>query len=260
LPLWARPRNALRFPRPRAALPPRPVLPAPREVSARPALGGHGVRVALWQGRWPLPWQRRWWFGFCRSAPLRAGKGNALRFPRPRAERCHQDPCHPHQQRSAPDPAGEKRPPGAGRALAGGFGPRLAKDQGGAVAGAMAPANAAGLVVRSVVFRPVPGGTPKRTAVPPPARGAAAKTRAARTKRGQRPPVAGVQGGRARAAGFLAPGGPGSAWRCGRGDGPCQDAQGRAGGRVSRFSVRQPLRGACFSTLVKALSMAEHGV
>ena len=126
-----------------------------------------------------------------------------------RAERCHQDPCHPHQQRSAPDPAGEKRPPGAGRALAGGFGPRLAKDQRGAMAGAMAPANAAGLVVRTMVFRPAPGGTPKRTVVPPPARGAAAKTRAARTKRGQRPPVADVQAGRARAEGFLAPGSPG---------------------------------------------------
>ena len=34
-PFRAGPRNALRFPRPRAALPPRPVLPAPREVSAR---------------------------------------------------------------------------------------------------------------------------------------------------------------------------------------------------------------------------------
>jgi hypothetical protein len=33
------------------------------------------------------------------------------------------DPCNPHRQRPAPDPAGEKRPPGAGRALAGGFGP-----------------------------------------------------------------------------------------------------------------------------------------
>ncbi len=32
-----------------------------------------------------------------------------------RAERCPQDPCHPHQQRPAPGPAG--------RALAGGFGP-----------------------------------------------------------------------------------------------------------------------------------------
>ncbi|MCA3470147.1 MAG: hypothetical protein IOC89_04845, partial [Rhodobacter sp.] len=39
-----------------------------------------------------------------------------------------------------PDPAGAKRPPVAGRALAGGYGPRLVKDQRGAAAGAMAPA------------------------------------------------------------------------------------------------------------------------
>jgi hypothetical protein len=38
------------------------------------------------------------------------------------ARRCHEDRLHPHQQRPAPDPAGGKRPPGAGRALAGGFG------------------------------------------------------------------------------------------------------------------------------------------
>jgi hypothetical protein len=41
---------------------------------------------------------------------------------------------------------------------------------------------------------------------------------------------------------------------------PARMSKGRAGGRVSLFSVRQPLRGARFSTLVKALSMAEHGV
>ncbi|MFN7269721.1 MAG: hypothetical protein ACK5UA_12160 [Cereibacter sp.] len=35
---------------------------------------------------------------------------------------------------------GRQRPPGAGRALAGGFGPRLVRDQRGTVAGAMAPA------------------------------------------------------------------------------------------------------------------------
>ncbi|MFN7596675.1 MAG: hypothetical protein ACK5PT_08000 [Cereibacter sp.] len=45
--------------------------------------------------------------------------------------------------RPAPDPAGGKRPPWAGRVLAGGFGPRPVKDQRDAVAGAMAPANEA---------------------------------------------------------------------------------------------------------------------
>ena len=53
-------------------------------------------------------------------------------------------------QRPAPDPAGEKRPPRAGRALAGGFGPRLTKDQRGAVAGAMAPASEAVTVLSLV--------------------------------------------------------------------------------------------------------------
>jgi hypothetical protein len=87
--------------------------------------------------------------------------------------------------------------------------PRRAWGQGGAVAGAMAPAMATALVVRILSFRPAPGGKRKRTAFSPPARNAATKTRAACTKRGQRPPVADVQAGRARAEGFLAPGGPG---------------------------------------------------
>ena len=87
--------------------------------------------------------------------------------------------------------------------------PRRAWGQGGAVAGAMALAMATALVVRILSFRLGPGGTPKRTAFPPPLRDAAAKTHAARTKSGRCPPVAGVQAGRARAEGFLAPGGPG---------------------------------------------------
>ncbi len=56
------------------------------------------------------------------------------------AGRCPVDRQVQEQRRPAPDPAGEKRPLGAGRALAGGFGPRLGKGQRGAVAGAMAPA------------------------------------------------------------------------------------------------------------------------
>jgi hypothetical protein len=74
--------------------------------------------------------------------PHRAGTGNAPRFPA-RARRCPVDRQVREHGRPAPDPAGEKRPPGAGRALAGGFGPRLAWGQPGAVAGAMAPANEA---------------------------------------------------------------------------------------------------------------------
>jgi hypothetical protein len=73
---------------------------------------------------------------------VRAGTGNAPRFPA-RAERCPTDRQVGEQRRPAPDPAGAKRPPGAGRALAGGCGPRPVKDQRGAVAGAIAPAIAA---------------------------------------------------------------------------------------------------------------------
>ena len=55
-----------------------------------------------------------------------------------------------NNNRPASGPAGAKRPPGAGRALAGGFGPRLEKGQRGAVAGAMAPAIEAVTVLSSV--------------------------------------------------------------------------------------------------------------
>ncbi len=50
--------------------------------------------------------------------------GNATRVSPARAGHCPVDRQFREIQRPAPDPAGEKRPPGAGRALAGGFGPR----------------------------------------------------------------------------------------------------------------------------------------
>ena len=75
-----------------------------------------------------------------------------------------------------------------------------------------------------------------RHAFPPPARDAFTRTGATRTNRGKRPP-----GGA----------GLGSAWRCGRGNGPYQDAEGRADGKVSRFPVRQPMRGALFQHPVR---------
>jgi hypothetical protein len=73
----------MRFPRLRATLPPGPVPPTPTAASARPggreapAMGGSGAcrrlwapggprnSVVLWQGRWPLPWQRRTCFRRC---------------------------------------------------------------------------------------------------------------------------------------------------------------------------------------------------
>ena len=79
----------------------------------------------------------------------------------------------------------------------------------------------------------------RRPAFPPPLRDAATRTGATRTNTGQRPPGA----GRALAGGFGPPAGVGSAWRCGRGDGPGQGAQSaHAGARGSLFPVGQPMR------------------
>jgi hypothetical protein len=81
--------NALRFPRPRGTVPQRPVQPAPTEASARRGRGG----------RWPgalgprLAWGRRGAVAGAMASAMaavkvlslvRAGPGNALRFPRPR--------------------------------------------------------------------------------------------------------------------------------------------------------------------------------
>ena len=83
----------------------------------------------------------------CRETRPDPGKGIAppggnrkrMRFPA-RAGRFPADRQVQAHGRPAPDPAGGKHPPGAGRALAGGFGPRRARDQRSAVAGAVAPA------------------------------------------------------------------------------------------------------------------------
>ena len=118
-----------RFPHPRATVPCSPVGPGRAEASARRGGAGTGrglwppgwtrISAALWQGRWPLP--ERPAIPKCAGTPLRAGKRDP-RFPA-RAARCQPDRQVREERRPAPDPAGEKRPPGAGRALAGGFGP-----------------------------------------------------------------------------------------------------------------------------------------
>jgi hypothetical protein len=239
-----------------------------------------------------------------------------------RAERCHQDPCRPHQQRPAPDPAGGKRPPWAGRALAGGFGPpagqgsaqrcgrgdgpchgsgerafvgaggtgkrtafprprgtvpcrsagpgttrgqrptrrarsarrgrggrwpgalgpRLAWDQRSAVAGAMAPAMAA------TQFRPKSGREQKTHCVSPARAARFPVDRQVQAHRKPAPDPAGEKrppgAGRALAGGFGPPAGQGSAWRCGRGDGPCHGSGERAfvgaGGMRKRTAFPRP--------------------
>jgi len=167
-----------------------------------------------------------------RGLPLCAGSGNATRVSPARAARCRCDRQVRETQRPAPDPAGGKRPPRAGRALAGGFGPRRDKDRPCAVAKAMAFANQA-----AKVQSPVRAGPGNATRVSP------ARARRClvdrQVREGQRPapdPAGGKRppwAGRALAGGFgprpvLIP-----AWRCGRGDGPCQR---------DRASRRTPLR------------------
>ena len=165
------------FPRPRATLPCRPAGPGTtkgqrpirRARSARRgrvgrwpgalAPGWSGISVALWQGRWPLPLQR------CSPASTPGGSGNATRVSPPARDGALQTGRSRHPDRPAPDPAGAKRPPWAGRALAGGFGPRLAKGQRSAVAGAMAPA-----IGTVKVLAPLRADQDTRPAFPPPAR------------------------------------------------------------------------------------------
>ncbi len=149
-----------------------------------------------------------------------AGPGGTRKrtaFPRP----CGTVPRRP----AGPGTTRGQRPPVAGRALAGAFGPRRARDQRGAVAGAMAPAMTAGLAVRTLIFRPQ-SGREQETHCVSPARARRChqdprnphQQRPAPDPAGEkRPPWA----GRALAGGFGPPARQGSAWRCGRGDGPC---------------------------------------
>ena len=157
-------------------------------------------------------------------SPVRAEAGNAPRFPA-RARRCPVNLRVREQQRPAPDPAGAKRPPGAGRALAGGFGPRLAWRQRGDVAGAMAPANKTALEVpRCDLLPPLRAGSgnaprfPRPCTTPTTGPFHQAQPRPAPGPAGvKRPPRGGTGAGR----GLWPPAGLASAWRCGRGDGPC---------------------------------------
>jgi hypothetical protein len=81
----------------------------PHHKRQAPAGGGAGAgQGSAWRcGRGDGPCHRSGVGGWDSDLPppVRAGSGNACVSPA-RAERCHQDPCHPHQQRPAPDPAG----------------------------------------------------------------------------------------------------------------------------------------------------------
>jgi len=160
LPVRAGTGNATRFPRPRATLPCRSVGPGTTK-GQRPTRRGRCARrgrVGRWLGAL-APGRSRCQRGALAGAmapaiaavtalsSVRADQETRPAFPRPRAT----VPCRPADPGTTPGqrptrragsarPGRVGRPPGAGRALAGGFGPRLAKDQRGAVAGAMAPA------------------------------------------------------------------------------------------------------------------------
>lgn len=59
-----------------------------------------------------------------RRLAVPGGPGNALRSPARSGIPAPEEPVTQAQRRPAPGPAGTKRPPSAGRALVGGFGPR----------------------------------------------------------------------------------------------------------------------------------------
>jgi len=190
-------------------------LCCPQYGRPAPAMGGSGAvgfgppagpdpGAALWQG------QCFRLFGRDRETQ-RVSTARARRSPVDREVR--------EQRRPAPDPAGEKRPPGAGRALAGGCGPRLVKGPCGAAAGAMAPAKGAVKVPSPV--RAGPGNAPRfpRPLGPVPRRPAGPGDTEASARPGGREAPAG--GGAGAGRGLWPPAGQGSAGRCGRGDGPC---------------------------------------
>ena len=154
------------------------------------------------------------------------GGGNALRFPRP----CATLPPGPVQ--SAPT-AGQ-RPPGRGGRWPGALGPRRAWGQRGAVAGAMAPALAAGLAVRILSFRP----RTRATLPPRPVQPAPTEASARRWRGGRWPGALGPRrawGHRGAVTGAMA---------------PARMRKARAGGRFSCVPVRPPMPAALFSTLL----------
>ncbi len=169
---------------------------------------------------------------------LRAGPGNATRVSPARARRCPADRQVREVQRPAPDPAGEKRPPWAGRALAGGFGPRLVlmpACRGGRGDGPCHWSGAVPLALRAGPgnasrVSPLRGTVPRRPAGPGPTKF-------------QRPPGALgprlAKGKRAAVARAIA---------------PARRRKARAAGAVSRFADSQPLRPALFRHPVKASS------
>jgi hypothetical protein len=99
------------------------------------------------------------------------GRGKRTAFPPPVRNGALQTGRSGNNGRPAPDPAGAKRPPGAGRALAGGFGPRLVLIPAQRCGRGDGPCHGSD----ETAFTS-PGGNRKRTAFPLPARDGAALT------------------------------------------------------------------------------------
>ncbi len=84
---------------------------------------GPDASVALWQGRWPLPWKR----GVL--SPHLAGTGNAQRFPRPRGTvPCR--PAGPGSTEASARPGGGEAPAGGGAGAGRGLWPPAGPDAG----------------------------------------------------------------------------------------------------------------------------------
>ncbi len=242
-----------RFPRPRATVPCRPAGPGRTEASARPGGGeapagdgagaGRGLwapgsargSVPLWQGRWPLPWKR---WRCCR--PIGRDQETRPAFPPPARNGPLQTGRSGKDRGQRPTRRARSARRGRGRALAGGFGPRLGKDQCADVAGAMAPAIQSGRALSPVragtgnAIRVSPARAERSPAdrqvrerqrpAPDPAGGKRPTRRAGSARPGGR--EAPAEGGAGAGRGLWPPAGQGAACRSGRGDGPCHGSGG----------------------------------
>ena len=175
-----------------------------------------------------------------------AGSGNATRVSPPARDGALQTGGSGHHERPAPGPVGAMRPPGAGRALAGDFGPPAGQGA------AWRCGKGDGLCQsdRASARTPLRAGTGNANRVSPARSGRGAVDRQVREGQRPAPDPAGAKrpprAGRALAGSFGPPAGQGSAWHCGRGDGPCHWSGGSAfvsvGGDGKRTAFPPPVR------------------
>ena len=163
-------------------------------------------------------------------------------FPPPERDSAPQTGGSRHHERPAPAPAGEKRPPGAGRALAGGFGPPAGPDPGVTLWQGRWP-----LPERPDIRENArPGGNGKRDPRFPAPAGRRPVDWQVQDQQRPAPDPAGAkrppEAGRALAGGFGPRLGKDQPAAAAGAMAPARMRKARAGRRVSRFSVGQPLR------------------